>query len=1124
MRHTLHLRVAGATLILVLLAAAVPASAQVLYGSIVGRVTDSSSGVVPGATIRITQTGTNRTVTALTSDSGNFSVATLPGGAYDVAVAKDGFQSYAVRGVVVAVDQVVRVDAVLQVGAISQAIEVTAEAAALQTDRAEVRNEVVARQLQNLPVPIGRNYQNLFVMLPGISPPENNHSVAANPSRGLGFHSNGATRNSNSIRIEGAITNNLWLPHVAAYIPALEAIEAVSVVTGSFDADQGLSGGMSANVQMKSGSNTLHGSFFGYHFDNALKARPWVLPAGQNKPKAINNQVGGTLGGPIVRDKLFYFGSYEGEFDRQTGGRILTVPNAAIRSGNMSASPNPIYDPLTGAANGSGRTPFPDKIVPDARIDPIVSKLIAGLPQPTSPGLLTNNFYASGPYNVSRHKVDAKINFNPTDKLTFAGRLGWLDFDFSNPPAFGDLGGDGVNSAAGKMGIGAGDTYTITGSASYVLRPNFIIDTYTGITLIDSYSNPPRVDENLGLDYLGIPGTNGPDPLYGGWPQFSVTNYSTIGNPGSGGAAGPYLDENWQVQYTANANWTRGGHSVRFGGDIVRQALNRFETGASAGSFTFGGGPTQVAGGPSANQFNTFATFLLGLPTSVSKSLVPFDNNRAATRNWQYSLYLRDQWQATPKLTASVGVRWDRFPMGTRKSRGLERYDFDRNVMLICGAGDVPKDCGYEIGWMNFSPRLGLAYRATDGFVIRAGYGLNYDPYPLAFVRDLIGNYPAGLNLDIPAPSSLQFARRLSEGIPEIAIPDVSGGELPIPATLAARALEQKPRRGYIQSWNFSLQKQLPWSFTGQAGYVGSRQIRINQIVNLNAGQIPGAGQLGQPFFLKFGRTANTELLTNPGTNKYDSLQTMLQRRFSNGLQANVSYTWSKVIGICCDQLADNPPQIQAFRYFDLNRAVLSFDRTHNFNAAFTLEPPFGKGKRFVNAGLGSALAGGWQMNGLLSIYSGSPFSVTASGTSLNLVTGSTQRADQVKPEVEILGNIGSGQSYFDPLAFAPVTEARFGTASFNRMRGPGVRNFDFSLFRQFRFSERWNMQFRAEVFNLTNTPHYSNPGANVSNLQLNADRTVRNLGGFSSITGIRNTGREGLDERVFRFGLRFGF
>jgi hypothetical protein len=603
-----------------------------------------------------------------------------------------------------------------------------------------------------------------------------------------------------------------------------------------------------------------------------------------------------------------------------------------------------------------------------------------------------------------------------------------------------------------------------------------------------------------------------------------VTNYASIGNPGSGGAAGPYVDQNWQVQNSANASWTRGSHNVRFGGDIVRQALNRFETGASAGAFTFGGGPTQIAGGPSSNQFNTFATFLLGLPTTVAKSLVPFDDNRQATRNWQYSLYLKDQWQATGRLTASLGVRWDRFPMGTRKSRGLERYDFDKNQMLICGAGGVPMDCGYEIGWKNFSPRLGLAYRASDKLVIRTGYGLNYDPYPLAFVRDLIGNYPSGLNLSVPAPNAYQYASRLREGIPPIAVPDISKGVLEIPGTLSARALEQKPRRGYIHSWNFTLQRQLPWGLTGQAGYVGSRQIRINQILNLNAGQIPGRGQAGQPFFVKFGRTAATELLTNPGTNKYDSLQTMLQRRFSEGVQVSVAYTWSKVIGICCDQLADNPPAVQALPYFALNRAVLGFDRTQVFNASFVVEPPFGKGKRFLSGGgVGSAVAGGWQVNGLWSVYSGSPFSVSASGTSLDL-TGSTQRADQIKPKVEILGNKGPGQSYFDPLAFAPVTQARFGNSGFNRMRGPGVRNFDFSLFRQFRFSERWNMQFRAEVFNLTNTPHFSNPGANVSNLQLNADGSIRNLGGFSSITGIRNTGREGLDERVFRFGLRFAF
>ncbi len=261
------------------------------------------------------------------------------------------------------------------------------------------------------------------------------------------------------------------------------------------------------------------------------------------------------------------------------------------------------------------------------------------------------------------------------------------------------------------------------------------------------------------------------------------------------------------------------------------------------------------------------------------------------------------------------------------------------------------------------------------------------------------------------------------------------------------------------------------------------------------------------------GRGINPLFIGHPGTNKYDSLQTSLQRRFANGVQVNVAYTWSKAIGICCNDLADNPPAIQALNYFALNRSILPFDRRHNFQAAFVAELPFGRGKRFANGGgVASALAGGWQVNGLFSYYSGQPFSISASGTSLNIVTGSTQRADQVKPNVQIFGATGPGQLYFDKTAFAPVTDARFGTAGFNTMVGPDVRNFDFSLFRQFRITEKINMQFRGEIFNLTNTPHFSNPNGSVDS------------SAFATVTGIKNIGREGLDERVFRFGLRFAF
>lgn len=1095
-----------------------PASAQVLFGSIVGQVSDTSGAGVPDATVRLTHRQTNQTREATTNASGDFSFPSLAGGAYDVTVSKQGFQGYSAQGISVTAGQVARVDASLKVGAISETVSVVADAAVLQTDRAEVRTEVTSTQLTNLPTPLGRNYENLLVTVPGLSPPANQHSVAVNPSRGLSFSAMGTTRNSNSVRIEGAIANSPWLPHVTAYVPALEAIEAVSVVTGSFDADLGLSGGSAVNLQMKSGTNNLHGSAFEFHSDNALKAKPYFLPTGQNKPKVINNQFGGTLGGPIRKDRLFFFGSYEGTYDRQTGNRTLAVPTAAMRTGDMSGSLNPIYNPTTGNANGSGRSVFPNNRIPVSEIDPIVNKILADLPMSNLAGD-TNNFFASGPFALTRHKLDTKGNWNATNKLTLTGRLGWLRYNFANPPSFGKLVGPSVSAAGGKLGPGFGDAYTMSYSATYLVRPNFVIDSYYAWTAVNFNAEPPRIDEKLGLEYLGLPGTNGPSRLYGGWPTFSVSSFAAFGNPGSGGDGGPVVDQNRQKQVTVNASWTKGSHNIRFGGDIVRQGLTRFETGASAGVFNFTGGPTALLNGPSPNLYNSFAAFLLGLPNSTQKSFIPFDNDRNTTRNWQYSFFVKDQWAVSRKLTFSYGMRWDRFPMGTRANRGLERYDFDTNTMLICGAGNVPKDCGYHIGWKNFSPRVGLAWRPSEGLVIRAGYGINYDPYPLAFVRDLIGNYPSGLNQTNNAPDSFQSVGPLRNGIPAIVVPDISSGRIPVPGTYSARALEQNVRRGYIQSFNLTMQKQLGKGFTGQAGYVASRQIHITQILNLNAGQELGRGTAGQPFFQKFGRTANTELLGPVGTNKYDSLQATLARRFANGLQINAGYTWSKVIGICCDELSDNPPRVQALNYFYLNRALMPYDRTHNFNTSFIAELPFGRNKRFLSDGPAAAIAGGWQVNGLLVMYSGSPFSVSSNDT-LSM-PGSTQRADQMKPEVKILGDPAS---WFDPLAFAPATGARFGNAGYNSLRGPGTRNFDFSLYRTFHIREGFTAQFRAEAFNLTNTPHFSNPGANVSNLSKNSDGSVRSLGGFTTITSTSGIGRDGIDERVFRFGLRLAF
>ena len=1096
-----------------------PVYAQALYGSIVGTVTDGTDAPIPGATVTATHVDTRQLRVATTTDAGLYSFPNIPSGVYTVEVKQDGFQTITRQNVAVSISNVVRIDVTLQVDTFNETLSVSAQTPELQTDRAEVRAELTTKALEELPVPPNRNYQNLFVTIPGFTPPSNAHSVSANPSRALQFNVNGATRNSNAVRIEGASAPNVWLPHVAAYVPGLEAIETVSVVTSSLDADQGLAGGAAINVQMKSGTNQMKGSLFWFHGDNAMKAKPYFLPPGERNPKWIDNQAGGTMGGPIKQNTLFFFGAYDGQFDRRTGAQLLTVPTAAMRRGDFSASPTPIYDPSTGNADGSGRTAFANNQIPSSRFDPIAQKILANIPLPTFPDQLTNNYYATGGFKVTRNKYDGKLTWHASEKLNVNGRIGLLDYDMINPPAFGDV-GPPVHSAGGREGKGFGTVLNGTLSANYVLSPTFVVDSYFGFTRLDTAAEPPHMDANIGRDVLGIPGTNGAqgEREYGGYPSFAVSSYA---NFGKANAPIYYLDPAYE--YVANANWLKGAHNIRFGGNIMRQKMDNFEV-QGAGAFSFSGGSTTIRGGASPNQFNSFADFMLGYVSDGNRSILIDD--RATSRTWSFSLYARDQWQVNRKLTVSYGLRWDYFPMGVAKDRGFQKYDWTNNTMQLCGVGSIPRDCGVDIPVRNFSPKLGVAYRPTETLVVRAGFGVNYDPQPLSFIRNLLGVYPQSLNYALPASVNTNVAvGTLRTGLPAEPSIDLGGGVIAIPLTTGFYSPPDTYKMGYIQSWNLTIQKELFWKFIGQAGYVGSRQKEILQTLNLNAGQVPGQGRNGQPLFLQFGRTGDSNIIGNFGQNSYDSLQATLVRGLSNGMTFNASYTFSKAIGMCCDDLSDKNQAIQIPSLMHLNKSLTGYDRTHVFTFATVAELPFGPTKKHLTTGLASALLGGWQINGLFTAYSGTPFSITAAATSLN-AAGNTQRADQIKPDVAILGGIGPNQSYFDPLAFAPVTDARFGTAGFNTVRGPGLVNLDLGIVRNFRVGQL-DLQFRGEALNATNTPHFANPsgtGLNVSNLQLNADGSIRSLGGFSEIRATAGTGREGVDERVFRLGLRVRF
>ncbi len=340
-------RLAAFVFTLAAVAAPGAAPAQVLYGSILGTVNDSTGAAMPGATVTIEQQETKLTRELVTDAAGAYHFTAVPTGTYTITVKMNGFRAYSREGVPVSLNSTARVDAKLEIGQLSETVMVSGDAPLLQTDRAEVRAELKARELRDLPVPLGRNYQQLFKVIPGFTPPAEAHSIPSNPSRALVFNVNGASRSSNNTRIDGVSTANIWLPHVAAYVPALESLETVNVVTNSFDAEQGLAGGSAINVQIKSGTNQFKGSAFEYYTDERLRANNYFTPAGTSKGKWRYHQFGGTLGGPIRRNKLFFFGSYENTRDAQFATRTISVPTEALRRGDLSASSTPIYDPAT---------------------------------------------------------------------------------------------------------------------------------------------------------------------------------------------------------------------------------------------------------------------------------------------------------------------------------------------------------------------------------------------------------------------------------------------------------------------------------------------------------------------------------------------------------------------------------------------------------------------------------------------------------------------------------------------------------------------------------------------------------------------------------------------------------
>ncbi len=1070
------------------------ANAQVLYGSVVGVVTDPSGSAIPNASVVLTNRGTAQTHDEKSDGAGRFNIVNLQPGEYDLKATATGFRTYNQTDLIVSANTVARADLKMEVGSLSEQVTVSADATMLQTDKSDTHTELTTKEVANLPLPGYRNYQTLVNLVPGATPAGFQNSPTDTPNRALTTNVNGTNRNNNTTRIDGAASVNLWLPHHAGYIVPEEMVDSVNITTSAADAEQGMSGGAAMTVVTKSGTNEFHGSAFEFHDDQHLKANNFFQPAGTIKPLSIYNNYGTTIGGPILRNKLFFFFSWDGTRQRQGGVGTFTVPTTDIRGGDFSAYSTVIYDPNTGNADGSGRTPFPNNKIDPSRFSIPATKIQSYFPTPNLGGQ-GDNYFASAVPLFNRDYIDAKVNWNRNEKHAIWGKYGHMSALVGGHGIFGVAGGSAPGSDPGL-----GDTKINNGSLghTYTFSPTLLLDGVFGYQRMEQTVKGNDFGTNYG-EQLGIPGLNGSDTRQSGFPNIQIGGYEGTGVPGWM----PLFRTEESFNTSQNVTWSKGAHEFRFGFDGVLHRMTHWQPELGAGPrgyIEFDGGLTTLGPNGAGDNLNSYADFLLGLPQNMQKSIQYI---LMTPREWQFGWYARDRWQVNRKLTVNLGLRYEFYPLMTRAGgKGIERLDPATNLVYMGGRGSVPVNVDVTVNHKMFSPRLGIAYRLDEKTVIRAGYGLNYDPLP--FSRPLRGFYPLTVNFNFTPANPYAAVRSLEQGIPPVFGPDISTGVVTLPNVADMRTpYKGLIHRGYTQSWNFTLERKLPQDVVVTAGYVGTQSTHLLADRNINTDG-PGQGYEGLPYHSLFGRDISTNMWDGYLSSNYHSLQTSVNKRFSKGLLLKGAYTWSKAL----DMTDDDGWAGVSWNWsgaFRRNYAPAGFDRRHVFQMGWVYDLPLGKGKQWVNSGPAQYIVGGWQVNGLMSSYTGTPFTVYGPGGSLNAQGGNAQTADQINPVVARPGLVGSSGTYYDPTAYASVTDVRFGTSGRNVLRNPGVWNTDLSVNRTFPITERMTLTFRTEFFNFPNTSHFGSP-----NNSVNSQNFMRIYSAFG--------------ERQIRFGLRLGF
>jgi hypothetical protein len=1040
-----------------------------------GTVRDASGASIPGAAVTITNVATQAARTTVTNEAGFFLVPLLPPGAYQLRLSKEGFKPLTQTGITLQVNQQARMEFTLELGALVEEVTVTARTPLLETATA-ARGQVIDNQkIVELPLN-GRDYLQLALISTG---------AGRVPSgRQETFSASGQRAYDNTYLLDGVDNNTMQRASQARRAevikPSVDAISEFKVLTNAYSAEHGRAGGGVISVNLKSGTNEFHGSLFEFLRNESLDAKNFFDPPNEPKPAFKRNQYGFALGGPVIKDKLFFFGDYEATRIRESDTVLNSIPTPRQKKGDFGEllPGTLVYDPFAYNSTTRQRALFPNNMIPASRFDPIGEKLISYYPEPTGAGLTRNfNFNPPTPEDIDRW--DAKFDYNVDDNDRIFGRYSHSD----NPiPS--------VVSWPGAPWVGT-RPFNHTGRSAMlaynrVFSPTLLMEAKASWNELFTEITSP-IDTNLNKE-LGLKGV---DQQLPGMAIYNVSGYASLGI----GPFNPNYSGSQNRQLIVNMTSIQGKHTVKWGANLNWLQHFLYNSQQAHGNFSFDNRYTRdtvtLRGGSAA------ADLLLGTAYSGQVSnFVWLDQRRPYA-----DFYVQHEWRVTPQLTLTPGLRYEFHPEWVIRYNRGSSVDFtdpaNPKVVLFEDGSRFSRSRVHNDG-NNFAPRFGFTYQYRQRMVIRGGYGIYFGNSIGGVVpaNNPPFQYSATLTPDPTIPGLL-----LRNGLPEDLISPQNARNIGFNTTDPDR------RNPYNQQWNFTIQQQLPSEVLLEIGYVGAYSRKIRRTYDINR-PAPGPGAINArrpvtslrvpPANLAVGPVAGIEYETGNSNQKYDGLQARLEKKLTHGLSLSASYVFSKTIsdgqgGASVGTTSNGPQDIRNFR---AERSLADEHFKHRFISSYVYDLPWGKGKKFLNGAHPAvdAIVGGWTTAGILTLSSGLRVNLGVQGNPSN--TGGTDRPNVVG-DWYLGPDERSLERWFNTAAFQANAAFTFGNAARNLMGGPPLANLDLALYKIFRATERVRVQFRVEAFNATNTPEFSAPNAQVGNPNfglINSSGRPRNL------------------------------